>query len=1201
MRAPSRRVATAGAVAVLALLAYVPALLSSPGRMPADTKLYLYLDPGRLISDAPWTFDARQFAGWVPHQIIAYLWPQGPWYWLGATAGLPDWVVQRLWIGSLFVAAGTGVLWLGRRLGLGLVAAFAAAAVYQLSPYILPYVSRTSAMLLPWAGLGWIVGLTAAAATRTKWRHAALVALVIATVGAVNATALMMIAPAPVLWLLSAAIGRLVTWRRAVTTALRIGLLSFGVSLWWIVAVSIQGRLGAPVLSYSESLESVSFTSTSTEVWRNLGYWLTYVRDAWLATTTAGRDYMVSGRVIATGFVIILIGLVGLVVTRWVHRRFAVLLVAIGRRAGRRRPPDRRPVAADAAAARRRRVRRRARPAVVDARRADGGARAGPRRRRPRRRQRHVAAEAPRAVPWRPILAAVVVLLAVANLPSLTGHRLVDPAIDRDEDPPAAWQQATAALDAGNTKARVLQLPGQEFGAFRWGYTVDPPLPGMTNKPLVTRDLLPLGSAPAMDLLYALDDRFQTGTVEPAEIAPVARLLGADTIWITGDAAFERFRTPRPELVADMFGAGVPGTGTATPYGTPVPNVPDAPDVDEQSVSDRRVGQPVAPVELVPVTDPVPVVRAKDDVVLVAGSGDGLVDAAGAGLIDGSELIRYTGSLTGDALTTAATTASQIVVTDSNRDRAHEWRGSQDVTGFTEDGDPTTPDLLRKDPADQRLPVFGDVDAPATVAVQEGPVVARASAYGEPFAYRPEDRAVMAIDGDPTTAWRVADRSNPIGEQLQLDVSKPIDHLTFTQAPGAAAVRHIGRVTIAVPGRAPLAVDLGPDSLGAGQRVDLPPTTGPTTVTITIDSVVVPDQTLGPALAAVGFAEVDAGLGATVEVVEPPSDAAKAVGAAAKTPVSYVFTRLRTQPTDRWRSDPEPSIIRELDLPAARTFQPQISVRLDQRASDAVLAGLLGITGPQADRRLTGAASTAGWALADGDPTTAWTTPFSAAVGSSVAVTLPAPTTTFTLTQPTGDLSPITAVRFTAGATSVDVDVPAPDGHGASTLTLPAALPAGPVQLTITAVEPRTVLDRRYGEPVVEPAAIAELSDVTPTVVPGTFDSGCRDDLVTIDGRPLAVRVQGSVADLIAGAAVDAVPCDVHDDRPGRRHPPTGDGQGTRHRARRRPHRARRAGPPGARHGTRCDGAPRHGHQPEPHRPRDHRRGLPQGVLARAR
>ncbi|MGH8922751.1 MAG: alpha-(1-_3)-arabinofuranosyltransferase domain-containing protein, partial [Actinomycetes bacterium] len=272
------------AAGALALAAYLPALASSPGRMPADTKLYLYLDPDRLITDAPWTFDARQFAGWVPHQVIAYLWPQGPWFSLGNAAGVPDWITHRLWIGSLLFVAGAGVLWAGRRLGLGVGAAFVAAAVYQLAPYVLPYVSRTSAMLLPWAGLGWIVGLTFLAATRSRWRHAALCALVIATVGAVNATALLMIAPAPVLWLIVAAIERQIGWGRAVATAARIAVLSLGVSLWWIAAIVIQGRRGAEVLAYSESLESVSYTSTSPEVWRGLGYWLTYVRDPYAAT-----------------------------------------------------------------------------------------------------------------------------------------------------------------------------------------------------------------------------------------------------------------------------------------------------------------------------------------------------------------------------------------------------------------------------------------------------------------------------------------------------------------------------------------------------------------------------------------------------------------------------------------------------------------------------------------------------------------------------------------------------------------------------------------------------------------------------------------------------------------------------------------------------------------------------------------------------
>ena len=78
-------------------------------------------------------------------------------------------------------------------------------------------------------------------------------------------------------------------------TAARIGGLSLAVSSWWIAMVVIQGRRGADVLAFSESLESVSYTSTSAEVWRGLGTGSTYVRDAYAPTTTAGRDYMVSG------------------------------------------------------------------------------------------------------------------------------------------------------------------------------------------------------------------------------------------------------------------------------------------------------------------------------------------------------------------------------------------------------------------------------------------------------------------------------------------------------------------------------------------------------------------------------------------------------------------------------------------------------------------------------------------------------------------------------------------------------------------------------------------------------------------------------------------------------------------------------------------------------------------------------------------
>ena len=141
---------------VLALLAYVPALTSSPGRMPADTKLYLYLDPGRLHRRR--AVDVRpppvRRAG-CRTSIIAYLWPSGPWYWLvrrrsACPTGSPT------GCGSAPCCSPPGSVCGGCRAcsGSASLAALVAAVVYQLSPYVLPYVSRTSVMLLPWAGLG---------------------------------------------------------------------------------------------------------------------------------------------------------------------------------------------------------------------------------------------------------------------------------------------------------------------------------------------------------------------------------------------------------------------------------------------------------------------------------------------------------------------------------------------------------------------------------------------------------------------------------------------------------------------------------------------------------------------------------------------------------------------------------------------------------------------------------------------------------------------------------------------------------------------------------------------------------------------------------------------------------------------------------------------------------------------------------------
>ena len=209
---------------------------------------------------------------------------------------------------------------------------------------------------------------------------------------------------------------------------------------------------------------------------------------------------------------------------------------------------------------------------------------------------------------------------------------------------------------------------------------------------------------------------------------------------------------------------------------------------------------------------------------MVSGSGDGLVDAAAAGVIDGSELVLYSASFEGDTLIDLIDQSSRLVVTDSNRDRAHHWRSSQDVTGYTESGDPE-PGVLRYESGDQRLPVFETTDpATQTVSVQDGPVTATASSYGEPFAYLPEHRPVMAIDGDPATSWLVADRAPAVDEFISFDVSEPVDHITLRQPDTPDGTRRISSVEIlvdgGVDGAEPIAVDLDERSLVDGGSTD---------------------------------------------------------------------------------------------------------------------------------------------------------------------------------------------------------------------------------------------------------------------------------------------------------------------------------------------------------------------------------------------
>ena len=152
------------------VLAYVPFLLSSPGRLSSDTKQYLYLDPGRFLARVPWLWDPHVAAGTVPHQQLGYLFPMGPVLLARRPrSACPDWIAQRLWLGTIsLVGRARRALAVPPPRARPDGARSSAALVYVLTPYQLAFTARISVLLLPWAALPWIVGLTMRAVHRGR-------------------------------------------------------------------------------------------------------------------------------------------------------------------------------------------------------------------------------------------------------------------------------------------------------------------------------------------------------------------------------------------------------------------------------------------------------------------------------------------------------------------------------------------------------------------------------------------------------------------------------------------------------------------------------------------------------------------------------------------------------------------------------------------------------------------------------------------------------------------------------------------------------------------------------------------------------------------------------------------------------------------------------------------------------------------------
>ncbi len=1143
-------------VVIAALIAFLPIVASSPGRVGADTKTYLYLDPAKWMSRSISLWDSDVALGTVTHQTIGYLWPMGPFYWVLDQLGSPDWLAQRLWLATILFMAGLGVKFLLDTLewqGPGLLVAMLA---YELSPYLLDYSARISVILLPFAGLPWLIALTIRSARTGGWRHPALFALVAVTIGSVNATSLLLVGMAPFLWLVHVTfVERTVPLAQSARAALRIGVMSVGVSLWWMAGLVLQGGYSLPVTRYTETYRVVAEASTAPEILRGLGYWFFYGNDQYGPWIKPSVDYTQGVWLLFVSFGLVVLALLAAALVRWRHRSYFLLLLVVGSLVGVGAHPFHSPSFLG-------RV-------FSDFTRTDAGL---------------ALRSTPRAVPlvvlstavllgsllnaihrrwpgWARPFGALVLAAVVLNNPAMWKVRMIEEHLNRPENIPEYWLQAIDRLDQLPHSSRVLEVPGSDFASYRWGNTVDPITPGLMDRPYVARELVPFGSAQSAALLTAFDRRFQENSLDPRSVVPITRLMSVGDVVHRADLTFERFRTPRPVPTGALLN-GVPGLDPPETFGEPVPNtpIPELPMLDEVFLGTDPSTPDPSPVTRYGVPDPLPIVRtgSTQSPVIIVGDAEGLVDAAGAGLIDPDRPVFYAADLLPNeaAYDLALAEPASIVITDSNRKRARRWGTLRENVGYTERSGETP---LTFDPTDNRLDKFPDlasvegldIDDTKTVSVHVGEMTASASAYGNPVTYTNDDRAVFAVDGDPTTAWVVAAFAEPRGEFLRLSypVSKSIDQITLTQTL-ADTNRHVTEVAVVADGQEVGRYRLTAESREpAGQTLHLPATTSASNWDIVVTDTDLSRRATYPGVSPVGFAEVRMGRdpAPVIEQIRTPVAFIGSLGAdLQRHDLSVVLTRERSDPAEPVRSDPERSMLRVVPIPETRTFTVEGSARLSAYASEQTIDSLLGRSSDHngvllqawSSGRLPGDLGSAASFAFDDDSSTAWTGVFGPQAGQWISLRSGQPMDVRGI-----DMAIVTdsfhSVPTILNVTADGVDlgnyatglknVTQPRGTIA-TIRIPVEVSTAR-EITITAVEvdERLTIDWYSHVNHAMPISIAEIG-TAPGVAfspPSGVETGCRSDLISISGDPVPVRVVGSAADAVARKRLDLIGCSV--------------------------------------------------------------------------
>lgn len=780
------------------------AFIQDPGRIAADTKLDLSVDPGGFLARALTLWEPLGFFGQLQNQAYGYLFPVGPAFLLGDLAGLPPWVVQRLWWAVVLVVAFLGTVRLARQLGVSSEAArILAGLAYALAPRMVTEIGVLTTEVLPFAVAPWVViPLVAAADGRlTRRRGAALSGVAILCAGGVNAVATVAVLPLGALWILTRFRGRrlasmLAWWALAVVLA----------TLWWIVPLLLLGRYSPPFLDWIESSSVTTLLTSPDTVLRGTSQWVAYVADTGGPVWPGGWQLVTTAALVLVSGLVAAVGLAGLAARSTPYRTFLVgsvllgaCLVSLGHTGvvqgwGAESMQD----ALDGVLAPLRNTHKfdlvlRLPLAIgvgfaVQALLSRGAGRA---------RGLRVG-----------VIATAAVLICLGAWPMATGTLVRERSFAAIPD---YWSQAADWLAEQSPNGRALLVPGASFGIYSWGRTQDEPLQPLSRSPWAVRDAVPLSSAGNIRWLDAIQERLDSGRGSPGLADALAR-AGVEYVVLRNDIDQRRSAAPRPVLLRQALvrsGGFRPVVG----FGPVLPPFRTATTVVDGGLQDTvaavevwRVESPLAS------EDPRVSLRDMEGALVVSGSAEAVVELADAGVLGDAAVIAE-----GDEGPVAGLARA---VTDG-------YRRTELTVGASRDNRSET--LTAEEPflQDRRVHDYYPVDPEGrqSVAVFVGGVPRASSSGSDVTALRGRSPAAQpwsALDGDPVTAWVSGDLRRGVGQWWEVTADEP-----FT-TPSVTVRLLVGSIAGTEPTEITVTTDAGEVTVPVAatdqpQRLPLPP------------------------------------------------------------------------------------------------------------------------------------------------------------------------------------------------------------------------------------------------------------------------------------------------------------------------------------------------------------------------------------------